>query len=127
MPKVSDMFPSKYLKAENLNGQPWTLTIERVELVDVFNPRTNTKQSQWVVYFQGAQKGLILNKTNALALAEICGMDDSDHWLRHRVTIYPERIRVGPDWKLGIRVRKPNGQGSETAPDQLDQVPEEDF
>lgn len=120
MPKVNEMFPSKYLKGIDLNDQFWTLTIARVELVEVFIPPA-TRDHKWAIYFKGAHKGMILNKTNAEAMAEIFRSDDTDDWLGKRITIFPEQVKVSGAWKIGIRVRESENAGGETSAEKLDQ------
>ena len=71
--RVSDAFPSKYLKAEDLKGQTAHLTIDHVEMDDVGDDRKP------IAYFQDAKKGLVVNVTNARAIATLAG-DDMDTW-----------------------------------------------
>lgn len=44
-----------------------------------------------VVYFEDKQKGLVLNKTNAVMIAEIVGSDDTDAWQGVAIVIYPTK------------------------------------
>lgn len=112
--KVSDMFPSKYVKGADLSG-PVTLTIKTVR------PETlQGNKKKYVAYFEKAVKGLILNKTNAYKIAEIVGDPDSDNWAGHRVTLYPTTVTAFNEQHRVIRIRKPdNGTPPGDSPDDL--------
>lgn len=72
--KSSDIFPSKYLRAADLNGAEPIVTIDRVVT------ETLGDESKPVMYFKGKDKGLVMNKTNWNAVEELTGEDDSDNW-----------------------------------------------
>ena len=72
--KGNDIFPGKYLRAADINGQTPTVTIDRVDmekLGDDMKP---------VVNFVGKERGVALNKSNWNTIVELTGQDDSDHW-----------------------------------------------
>jgi hypothetical protein len=110
MPNVNDMFPSKYVKSNELS-QPVALTIRDVKSEMVHNPRKGDIDV-WVLYFNEAKKGLILNKVNAFAIAEILGSQDTEDWVGHKIELYPTTVRVAGKTKAAIRVRKPSGEES---------------
>lgn len=87
MTKIGDVFPSKYLKVEDLSGKRVTLTIDRVAFEKVGQPPENKA----VVYFKGKDKGLCLNKTNANSIHFITGSDDTDDWVNERIVVYPSQ------------------------------------
>ena len=58
--KKADVFPSKYLKSDDLNGKPITVTIERAPLEPLKSPE-GKEQNKTVLYFRGAKKALPLN------------------------------------------------------------------
>lgn len=70
---VSEAFPTKYISAPDLKGSTVKVVIDRIESEKVGD---DTKP---VVYFQGKDKGLVLNKTNANAIAAGYG-DDTNDW-----------------------------------------------
>ena len=45
-----------------------------------------------VCYFEGMQKGLVLNKTNSMMIAAIAGTPDTDRWPKTEVTLYPTKV-----------------------------------
>ncbi len=97
---ISETFPSKYLKASDLEGREIRATIDRVEFEKLGE---NMKP---VVYFRGKTKGVALNKTNSNVIAYSYG-DDTDHWIGHDIILFSEMVpyqgKVGPS----IRVRVP--------------------
>jgi hypothetical protein len=98
--KVSEEFPSKYLKASDLNGSQPTLKIESVLKEEV--GRDN--QQKMVTYFEGRQKGLVLNKTNSNTLTYKFG-DDTDEWIGKSVQLYSEPVYFQGKTTDGLRVR----------------------
>jgi len=106
MPNINDMFPSKYVKSSELI-KPVTLTIKDVKLERVHNPRKGDTDV-WVVYFQNAKKGLILNKINAFTIADILDSADTEDWTGGEIELYPTTVRVAGEKKAAIRIRKPS-------------------
>jgi hypothetical protein len=105
MAKLDDVFPSKFLKGGDLS-KPITLTIERTPL-EPLKSSDGKEQIKTVLYFVGAKKGLVLNKTNWCAIADITGDDDSDNWPGHKIELYPTKTQMGPKMVDAIRVRAP--------------------
>ena len=101
--KISQLFPSKYVKAADLNGKTVTLTIAKLVLEELGHGAE--KERKPVLYFQKATKGLVLNRTNAMTIAALYG-DESDNWEGKRISIYPTRIRAFGAMQDTIRVRE---------------------
>jgi hypothetical protein len=101
--KISQLFPSKYVKACDLNGKTVTLTIAKLVIEELGHGAE--KERKPVLYFQKATKGLVLNRTNAKTIAGLYG-DESDDWLGKRISIYPTRIRAFGAMQDTIRVRE---------------------
>jgi|SRR5689334_8541984 len=101
MPRVSEMFPSSYLKADDLQGREVTVVI------DSWESETLGEETRPVLYFVGKQKGLVLNKTNANMVAEIAGTDEMNDWQGLRITIYPTRTDFQGKRVPCIRVKEP--------------------
>ena len=98
-----EVFPSKYLKAADLNGKPVTVTIEGAPLETLKNPE-GKEQIKTVLYFRGSKKMLPLNMTNWDSVADICG-DNTDDWPGHRIELYPDRTQMGSKIVDCIRIR----------------------
>lgn len=77
---INKLYPSRYLKAEDLKGRAVRVTISAVTIEDLRNPRTNAKDAKAVLHFSRSEKVLPLNKTQAFALASITGSTDTDAW-----------------------------------------------
>ena len=87
---IDTIFPSKYLKASDLDGGEVQVTIKKITMENVgMEAETESKA---VVYFdQFGGRGLVLNKTNGIALAEISDSRNCDDWVGLRVTLYKDK------------------------------------
>lgn len=110
---INDAFPSKYLKAHDLKGARPTVTIDRVEFTQVRGGRTGTIDTKPILYFQGKEKGLILNKTNAKAIIAIAGTAITEDWRGVAVTLFPTVDTFGKERHDVIRIQAP---AASTAP-----------
>lgn len=102
MPKLNDMFPSKYLKAADFEDGDQVMTIDRLEKDNVGQGKD--AKDVWVVYFDGEDKGLILNKTNTNTIAKLYG-DDTDDWIGKQVTLFATEVQFQSEMVEAIRVR----------------------
>ena len=76
---INDQFPSKWLKASDLQGDtPVTMSHITTETV--------SDDQLPVLYFQGAQKGLVLNKTNANSISSVYG-PETDGWMGKQMVL----------------------------------------
>jgi hypothetical protein len=80
--KVSDAFPSNYLKAADLQRRKVSVRIKSIATEEVGS------EHKLVIYFEGKEKGMILNKTNAMTLAYAFG-DETDNWAGATIELYP--------------------------------------
>jgi hypothetical protein len=101
---ISAVFPSKYLTAADLNGKPYTLTIRTVTLEEMVT-HENKKVQKPVCWFVGAQKGFVMNVTNAHIIVALYG-DSTEAWEGKRITIYPTKVRAFGEMQDCIRVRE---------------------
>lgn len=108
--KVAEMFPRRYANGEDLKGKPVTLTIAKVHPEEM-RPGGGTPITKWVIYFEGARRGVVLSRTLATQIAEALGDDDTDHWPGKRVTLYPQLLTVAGRRVTVIRARAANGNG----------------
>lgn len=97
---VSDIFPSKYLKAADLNNQEHSLRIVG------WNIEKLGDESKLLLSFSGAKKGLICNKTNADRIAHLYG-PDTDGWIGKEIILYPEMVNFGGKVTEAVRVKAP--------------------
>jgi hypothetical protein len=102
MPKLSDVFPSKYIKASDLEEGDLTLTMDDIKQELVGQGQEATKR--WVVTFDETTKSLVLNKTNAQSIAKLYG-EDTDHWIGNQIILYLSETSFQGDMVPCIRVR----------------------
>ena len=102
--KLASAFPSKWLSADDLGGKAHRLTIETVNQETV--GQGADAEVKLVAYFRGAKKGVILNKTNANAIASKYG-DETDDWSGAEVEVYPTPVTFQGVTKDAIRIRVP--------------------
>jgi hypothetical protein len=100
---VNDIFPSKYLKAHDLGGKSYTLTIARVTLETVgFGQQEERKLA---IAFEKATKLMLLNRTNAMIIASLFG-PETDMWIGKAITIYSARVKAFGTWHDALRVKE---------------------
>lgn len=95
--KISNAFPSKYLKCADLQGKSVTVKIERVEMEQI------GEDHRPVAYFYGKEKGFVLNKTNGSTISDMYG-DDTDGWDGKEITLRPTRVDFRGERVDAIRV-----------------------
>lgn len=101
MPNIQDAFPSKFLKASDLQGTEPIVTIDHV----AFEPVGRDKEMKAVLYFRGKEKGLVLNKTNANKITQLIGSGITEEWEGQRVKLYATETQFGGDTVDCIRIK----------------------
>jgi len=82
------MYDSRFVGSWDLEGKgEATVTIASVSVVEVHNPENQEKENKPALTFTKGTKGLILNKTNAKAIAAIHGTD-TDNWIGKDIVLY---------------------------------------
>lgn len=103
MPSINDLFPSRWLKADDLADDEDTIvTIKSVGVEEV--GQGDDREEKAVVFFRELDKGLVLNKTNASAIAQQHG-DDTDDWTGKRIALFQQEVDFRGKQTLAIRVR----------------------
>lgn len=108
---ISDLFPSRYLKAADLKGQRRILTLSKIASEEV----GRAKERKPIVYFQKCTKGMVLNKTNANKIAEVVGSKNIADWPGKQVVLYPTMVDLSGNLVEGIRVDHPTSTGAAVA------------
>ena len=101
MPNINDAFPSKFMKASDLQGTEPIVTIDRVD----FEPVGRDREMKAVLYFAGKTKGLVLNKTNATKISQLVGSDLTEEWTGQRVRLYATETTFGGDTVDCVRIK----------------------
>lgn len=110
---INSAFKSNYLKHSDLNGKRVMVTMERVEVETVGQGKDAEEKP--VLYFKGHERGLVLNKTNALSISEIVGSEETDQWTGHKIVLHQDKTMFGTKMVDCIRVMAPP-TGKKTAP-----------
>jgi len=106
--RISEEFPSKYLKASDLRGSEVRVTMSRVEREEIGSDK------KLVLYFKGKEKGMVLNKTNANTIGDFYG-DDSDDWYDQPLILFAIRTEYQGKPVDGLRCRIPTARDSKPA------------
>lgn len=103
--KISEAFPSKYMKAEDFEeGEVRILTIRNIEIEELGQDK-NKKEAKPVISFREPNtKGLVLNKTNAAIIAKFYG-DEMDDWIGKKIALHVIEVESFGDVVKAIRVK----------------------
>lgn len=100
MPNINEAFPSKFLRAADLDDRQHLLIMDRAEFENLGDDR------KLILYFKGQEKGLVLNKTNANTIAKLYG-DDTDGWIGKEIVLFDVPVDFRGETVQAIRVRGP--------------------
>lgn len=103
MASVNEMFPSKFLKASDID-QDYEVEISEVNTDKV--GQGDQQEEKFIVHFQEFDKGLVLNKTNANLIAAQHG-GDTDNWIGKKVVLTVEDVAYQGKITPAIRIRRP--------------------
>lgn len=98
--RISEAFPSNYLKAADLQGRNALVKIDRAEYEMI------GQDKKMVLYFQGKEKGMVCNKTNANNIAHLYG-EETDDWRGHEIVLFEAMVDYQGKTVPAIRVRAP--------------------
>lgn len=98
-------FPSKYLKAADLERDT-EVKVRKVVSEEV-GP---AKDPRLVAYFEGVEKGVVLNKTRCNGIARAAGSDDTDDWIGANVILYPSETQFQGEMVECIGIRPPRSK-----------------
>jgi hypothetical protein len=104
----------KYLKAEDLKDGEVRWEIGKV-LENDMKQRDGSTVKKWVLLFDGQERQLPLNKTNAFALAKAFGKKSAD-WIGRSVDLQVVSTTFGP----GIQVNPVSKSDAKKKPDDDD-------
>jgi len=101
-------FPSKYLKSADLMGKRVPVTISHVDFEEVAKDEADKP----VVYFEGRNKGMVLNKTNSDRLCSAFGYL-TEEWTGQGVHLYVEKVQFQGNMVDGLRIAVPLPEADE--------------
>ena len=97
---INEAFPSKYLKAADIKGHPPVpVTISHYTMEKM----ADGEDQKPVLYFQGKNKGLVLNVTNANMIAHTHG-PEFEGWFGKTILLRCEAVPFGGKVVDSIRV-----------------------
>jgi hypothetical protein len=96
--RIDELYPSRFLRFADLDGKPMRVTISGTAREDVFG------ESKVIMSFADGTKQLILNKTNARAIARILG-DETSTWGGRDIMLVPAQVPFKGDIVDAIRVK----------------------
>ena len=106
--KLGDLFPSRFLKAADLQGREVPVTISHVATEQL--QTQHGQEAKGVGYFLGHSKGLVLNVVNANTIGEAYG-DETDNWGGCPIVLYLTRTQFGGKMVDCIRIKIPEQPG----------------
>ena len=108
---VESVYPSPWIKAEDLQGRAIRVTIQSVD-VQEFRQRDGSRKAAIVLSFERAHKALICNVTQARAVAAILGTELLAEWPGHAVTLAPSRAPNGRPTIAVLAQEEPQGEAA---------------
>jgi len=102
MVNVNTVFPTKYVKAQDINGSVNVIIRNAVmeQLGDEY---------KLIVYFEGHEKGMVLNKTNANNIASLYG-PESDGWIGKPMMLVSTFVDFQGKSTAALRLHPPQQQ-----------------
>jgi hypothetical protein len=116
---IDQLYPSRFLRCADLNGKPMRVTISGIAREDVGG------EPKVIMSFTDGTKQLILNKTNARAVARILG-DETRVWNGHDIMLVPAQVDFKGDIVDAIRVKAAPARKPPTAATSNDEPPLDD-
>ena len=104
--KVSELYSkaAKYIKAEDLEGREHEVTIDHVEYHN-FRGKDDRDEQKTVLFFNGREKGLVLNQVNAVMLEMSWSCSEQDDWVGGTIVLYTAPTTLQGRATVGVRVR----------------------
>ncbi len=104
---INEVYTSggNFLKAPDLQGSKIELQISDAG-THTFNQGTKEEKTQIVLSFDGKDKKLGLNVTNAKTLAELFG-NETDGWIGKKIKIFPTTTDFAGETVACIRIEQP--------------------
>ena len=96
----SDLFPSPYLKSDDVGEGELTLTITDIAIEEIGQDR----KPKPVLSFKESDKKLVLNATNGAVIRDL--YDEPYDWPGKRITLYTTEVSYAGKTTIGVRVRK---------------------
>src|SRR6185369_4741259 len=97
VPDYKQLFTGKYLASPDLGPREVTVKIGRITSELVKDEEKKTERHRWIAFFEGKDKGMLLNRSNAILIAAVCKSDKTEDWIGHSITIGVRKVKMGGD------------------------------
>lgn len=94
---INEVFPSKYLKASDLQGKAVKVVIDRVTIEKM------GEDNKPVLHFKGKEKGMALNKSNAQMIAAVYS-PETDGWIGREIKLYTGKVNFNGQMVDSLKV-----------------------
>ena len=94
---INEVFPSKYLRASDLAGKSVKVKISKVAIEKM------GEDNKPVIYFEGKQKGMALNKSNAQMIAAVYS-PETDGWVGKEIKLYAGKVNFNGQMVDSLKV-----------------------
>jgi hypothetical protein len=101
---IRSQFPTRFISASDLNSKSFVLVIKEFALEEM-QSHDNQKVVKPCLWFSNAGKGLVLNRTNSMIVANLYGFE-TDLWIGKRIEIYATRVKAFGQSVDAIRIRE---------------------
>jgi len=98
--KSNDVFPSRWLKAAEIEGDGEIVTIRKVTMEEIGEER----ERKPIIAFEETDQELVVNLTNWTTIADLTGLDDSDDWPGHKIKLVRRKVQYGKKTVDAIRI-----------------------
>jgi hypothetical protein len=100
------VYGSRFLSAGDITavGGKKRVKIAKVEMADLRQDSGGVTRRKFILYFEGQDKGMVLNVTNAGTLKEALGKSPAK-WVGVEVGLYVEQVTFGNKRVPGLRLK----------------------
>jgi hypothetical protein len=98
----SELYPNRFLHADQLKGRKVTLTIKNVD-VEELTGENNKKAAKVILSFAERPLELVTPKTNGECLRRMFGSKPHE-WVGHKITLFPSTTSFGRETVDCIRI-----------------------
>jgi len=97
-------FDYRFLSGEELDGKEIKVKIIKVTTEQAFNGKE--KEDVPVLHFEGKDKGVVLNRTNAKTISQVLGSPFVEDWIGKEITLYSTEVQAFGQTVPAIRVKR---------------------
>ena len=105
--KVTEAFKGNFIEALHLTGKDAALVITGIDEPNTVKSADKTLIDKPILRFEGTDKGMILNKTNARTIGLTFG-NEMDGWIGKKVTLFATTCEAFGKIVPCVRVRPMN-------------------